>query len=103
VSALRTRLQNRRASETFAFECSGRRFIATISRFPNNELADIFLNNGRAGSDVDAAAKDSAILCSLALQHHVPLETIRKALLRDSRGTASSPLGVALDIIAEEP
>jgi hypothetical protein len=28
------------------------------------------------------------------------MEVIRKALLRDSRGNASSPLGAALDIIA---
>ncbi len=102
MNALRTRLPNRRPSETFAFECSGRRFIATISRFPNNQLAEIFLGNGRAGSDVDAACKDSAVLCSLALQHHVPVETIRKALLRNSDGIASSPLGVALDLLAEE-
>jgi hypothetical protein len=32
----------------------------------------------------------------------VPLDTIRKALLRDPRGVASSPLGVALDLIAAQ-
>jgi hypothetical protein len=30
----------------------------------------------------------------------VPVETIRKALLRDSRGNPSSPLGTALDLLA---
>jgi hypothetical protein len=49
------------------------------------------------------AAKDSAIVTSLAFQHGVPLETIRRALLRDTRGIASSPLGCALDILAGEP
>jgi hypothetical protein len=34
------------------------------------------------------------------LQHSVPVETIRKALLRDSEGRASSPFGVALDYLA---
>jgi hypothetical protein len=32
---------------------------------------------------------------------NVPLDVIREALLRDPRGKASSPLGVALDLIAE--
>lgn len=47
-----------------------------------------------------AAAKDSAVVASIALQHGVPVDTIRKALLRDSQGKASSPLGCALDAIA---
>jgi hypothetical protein len=97
----RRRLENRRASTTFAFECGPHSYVATISYFPNTGcLAEVFLGNGRAGSDIDAAAKDSAVVCSIALQHGVPVDVIRKALLRDSRGVASSPLGCALDIIA---
>jgi len=75
--------------------------VATISFFPGtDQLAEVFLGNGRAGSDVDTAAKDSAVVASIALQHGVPLTVIRKALLRDPRGVASSPLGIALDLIA---
>jgi hypothetical protein len=37
-----------------------------------------------------------------ALQHSVPVDVIRKALLRDSHGRASSPLGAALDLIVEK-
>jgi ribonucleoside-diphosphate reductase alpha chain len=59
-----------------------------------------FYQNSKVGSDSDSAAKDSAVVCSIALQHGVPLSTIRKALLRDPRGVASSPLGMALDLIA---
>jgi hypothetical protein len=98
----RRRLPGRRESETFAIECHGMAYTATISRFPNGSLAEIFLSNHRAGSHADAAARDSAIVCSLALQHAVPLETIRRALLRDSHGRASTPLGVALDLIVAE-
>jgi len=97
----RERLPNRRACETLTFQCGPHRYAATISYFPGTDrLAEIFLGNGRAGSDVDAAAKDSAVVASIALQHGVPVDVIRKALLRDPRGAASSPLGAALDIIA---
>jgi hypothetical protein len=63
-------------------------------------LSEIFLSNAKAGSHSDSAAKDSAVVCSLALQFGVPLDTIRHALLRDARGKAASPLGAALDQVA---
>ncbi len=98
--AARERLPNRRPSEQFVFECNGLRYTATVSFFPDGRLAEIFLSNAKAGSHSDSAAKDSAVVCSIALQHGVPFDVIRKALLRDARGVASSPLGVALDLLA---
>ena len=81
-NSTRWRLPNRRFSETFAFECGRFRYTATISRFSDGKLAEIFISNHKTGSDADTIAKDSAVVCSLALQHGVPLETIRRALLR---------------------
>ena len=98
---MRQRLANRRASETFALECAGLNYLATVSRFPDGRLGEIFLSNHKAGSAADTAARDAAIACSIALQFGADVETIRKALCRDSRGNASGPLGVALDLIAE--
>ena len=104
MTAARERLPNRRASFSFNFNCGAHQYTATVSYFPGSDrIAEIFLGNGRAGSDVDAAAKDSAVVCSIALQHGTPIETIRKALLRDPRGNPASPLAAALDIIAGRP
>jgi len=75
------------------------RFTATISRFDDGRIAEVFLSNHRAGSDADANACDAAVVASIALQHGVPLETIRKALMRDSHGRPRTPLGAALDLI----
>ena len=102
MSATRERLANRRHSETFEIVAAGGMgYRVTISRYADGRVAEIFIANHKVGSDADAAAKDSAVVASIALQFGVPLETIRHALLRDSRGVASSPLGVALDRIAE--
>jgi len=98
--AKRRKLPDRRACITFEFRCNSLAYTATVSHFENGDLAEIFINNSKVGSDSDSAAKDSAVVASIALQHGVPLNTIRKALLRDPRGVASSPLGVALDLIA---
>ena len=99
----RERLPDRRSSESFNFECAGLRYVATISRYRDGRLAKIFLSNHKSGSAADTNARDAAITASIALQHGAALATIRKALCRDSRGNASGPLGVALDLLAEEP
>lgn len=95
----RRRLPNRRAAETFAFTVGGLRYIATISKFADGTVAEIFIGNGKAGSDSDTAARDSAVVASIALQHGVPVEVLRHALMRNPDGSACGPLGVALDII----
>jgi hypothetical protein len=100
MTSERRRLPNRRFSETFSFDWLGMNFVATISRFDDGAVAEIFLSNGRVNSHADTAARDSAVVASLALQHGVDLETLRRSLLRDSQGIAGGPLGTALDLIA---
>jgi ribonucleoside-diphosphate reductase alpha chain len=98
----RQRLPNRRASETFEVTAQGLSYHATVSRFDDGRVAEIFLSNHKTGSHADTAAKDSAVVCSIALQFGVPLGVIRKALMRDSHGRPNGPLGVALDLLAAE-
>ena len=92
--AERKRLANRRLAETFKL------YTATIGRFADHAVAEIFLTNGKCGSDSDTAARDGAVVASIALQFGVPVEVIRRALMRDSQGRPSGPLGAALDFIA---
>ena len=94
----REHLPNRRASEQIAFAWGGFKFVATISRFPDGRLAEIFLANGKC--DSDGSARDADVVCSIALQFGAPLDVIRKALMRDGQGRPSGPLGVALDLLA---
>ena len=56
MSAVRERLPNRRASKTFAFECNGLHYLATVSQFADGRLAEIFISNAKVGSH--SAAKD---------------------------------------------
>ncbi len=98
----RERLPNRREAETFDLEALGLKFRATIGRFDDGRLAEVFLTNHKAGSMVGLLASDSAVLCSLLLQHGVPVDLIRRALMRDTKGRASSPLGHVLDLLAGE-
>jgi hypothetical protein len=101
MTAVRTRLADRRVAEIFELEVGGLHYTCTVGRFPDGSVGEVFLQNHKPGSQSDFNARDSAIVCSLALQHGVALAVIRRALLRDPRGNASTPLGAALDRIVE--
>jgi ribonucleoside-diphosphate reductase alpha chain len=49
----RCRLPNRRASESFTFELDGLRFTATVSRFADGRVGEVFLNNHKSGNQAD--------------------------------------------------
>jgi hypothetical protein len=96
INAIGRRLPNRRRSENFNFRCNDLAYTCAFSRFPNtDEIGELFLNNHRVNSHADVNARDAAVICSIALQHNVSIDTIRRALMRN----ASGPLGVALDAI----
>jgi hypothetical protein len=97
----RRRLTHRRPSETFEIEVGGLRYTATVGRYPDGTVGEVFLQNHKPGSQSDTNARDAAVAASLALQHGCPLETLQRALLSDSHGRPSTPLGAAVDIILE--
>jgi hypothetical protein len=47
----------------------GLRFTASASRFPDGRLAEVFLDNHKAGSAIGVLVRDGAIVLSFALQH----------------------------------
>jgi hypothetical protein len=97
----RQRLTNRRICETFELEVGGLRYTATVGRYANGTIGEVFLQSHKPGSASDANARDAAVAASLALQFGCPIETLQRALLRDSHGGSSTPLGAAIDTIAE--
>ena len=99
---MRQRLKNRRACESFDFEVAGQHFTVTVGRYADGTIGEIFLQSHKPGSQSNANARDAAVAASLALQFGCPLETLRHALLRDSHGWPSTPLGAAVDVIAVE-
>jgi ribonucleoside-diphosphate reductase alpha chain len=101
ISQPRARLPNRRPAETFELTVAGLRYTATVGRFADGRVGEIFLTNHKTNSAADSAARDSAIVFSIAVQSGADVESIRKAICRDGRGRASGPLGAVLDLLAE--
>jgi hypothetical protein len=86
----RTYLPDRRGSELFEFTHNGFSYTATISKFSDGRLAEIFIDSKRPNSEIAAHASDAAVLASLLLQHGVTVAAIRHSI--------SGPLASALQI-----
>ena len=102
----RERLPDRRCSETFDFKVlvgtAELHYTATAGYYRDGRIGELFLNNHKSNSTADTNARDAAIALSFALQHGADLGEIRKALTRNANGTASGPLGAALDLLLGE-
>jgi len=97
----RERLPNRRISSTFELEHSGLHYTVTFSRFPDGRIGEVFIQNHKRGNASDVAVRDAGILLSFCLQYGCPVETISRALSRNSDGSASGVMAAVLDRIAE--
>jgi hypothetical protein len=99
----RERLPNRRQHVLINFTTvDGFRYTAGLGFFDDGRLAEIFLSAEKIGTAIEAAARDSAVVASLALQHGVPPEIIQHALSRNGNDEASGALGTLLDLLGEE-
>jgi hypothetical protein len=81
-------LQNRRGSLLFQFKHGGVEYTATVSKFSDGRLAEIFIDSRRPNSQLAEFANDAAILASLLLQHGVTVAAIRHSI--------SGPIATAL-------
>lgn len=95
----RETIPNRRCSELLNFEHDGHRYRASVSRFQDGRLAEVFLDGSKPDTAIAIVGRDLAVAASLALQFGCPADTLRKALSRLSSGEAAGPLGALLDIV----
>jgi hypothetical protein len=99
-------LPQRRYSENFAlrFGNRNRTFHVTCGYYDHmrRQLGEVFITGGRSGQDDEALARDGAVLVSLALQHGVPLATMRDAITCNQDGRPSSIIGAVLDKLTKE-
>ena len=99
---IRHRLPDRRRGETFDFFHSNLGFTATIGRYRDGRIGEVFLSAHKSGGALEAVARDAAIIVSIALQHGSDLGTLRRAVTRDHSGTPAALIGAALDAIEED-
>ena len=96
-------LPQRRRAETFAVVHWNQPFAVTIGFFDDGAMGEVFVNSRKTGGDVEAIARDAAVVISLSLQHGAAVETLRHAITRSSNGAPSSILGAVIDALAAIP
>jgi hypothetical protein len=93
-----------RRSETFALDWGGYRspHFVTCGFYQDGRLGEVVIGSGKSGEQVEAIARDGAILLSLALQNGVKLSDIAHAITRDSRNNPASIVGAVIDQLMKE-
>jgi len=98
MTARRT-LPQRRVAKTFDLDFGGlkRAHTVTVGFYDDGSVGEVFINGGKSGEHVEAMARDTAVILSLALQYGADLENIQSAITRDAQGHAQSIIGVVVD------
>jgi hypothetical protein len=98
----RDRLPQRRYGETFELKHGGQNtpFQITLGFYPDGTIGEVFISGAKAGSEVEAVARDGAVLLSILLQYGAPLETIKHAITRNSDGSPSTIVGAVVDMLS---
>ena len=95
----RERLPNRRAAETFEVEVNGLRYTATVGRFADGRIGELFLANHKSNSQADTnnpRFKHRTLIRRSARRgpaRDLPraLPRLTRACLRPARSRARSP------------
>ena len=105
----RERLPNRRSAISFSFDWQSlsdhsHSFRATVGFYDRayRRPGEVFLNAEKLSTDLDVAARDVAILISLALQHGAPVAELSAAVTRGIRGEAQGVAAALLDALEQE-
>lgn len=99
----RDTLPNRRACATFEMKHGGQNtvFAITVGYYADGRIGEVFISGAKAGSEIDAIARDGAVLLSIALQYGVPLETVKHAISRNVDSSAITIIGAVIDQLAK--
>jgi len=98
-TTLRDVLPQRRRCETFNMRFGGQNtlFTVTVGYYADDRIGEVFIDGAKPGSEMADITRDGAVLLSLALQHGVPLPTMRHAVCRDKADNATTIIGAVID------
>jgi hypothetical protein len=99
----RRALPQRRRSETFEMTFGGidKRFAITLGYYEDGSIGEVFITGGKSGEQVEAIARDGAVLLSMALQFGAELDAIKHSITRDGQNAPASIVGAVIDAITE--
>jgi hypothetical protein len=97
----RKALPNRREHESIEFMFRNQVFWAGVGRNTDGSLAEVFMQNEKIQNDLAHDNRDAFVVLSIALQHGIDPEVIRRACSRHESGEATGVVGYFLDLMQE--
>lgn len=102
----RERLPNRRRVENVRLRAGAGEheiaYTASLGFYADGRLGEIFISSGKTGSDLLAAAYETSIAASFALQFGCSVEEMASAMPRRADGSPEGPLGTLLDMLGQQ-
>lgn len=96
-------LPNRRLCRRYKFYHQNFRYFGTIGINPDSlQPCEVFLQAAKSGTDVEAVARDAAVLASIALQHGATIPELRSAMTQLEGGVPAGPVAKLFDLFTEE-
>lgn len=93
-------LPQRRFAENFEVSFAGVPVSVGFGYYDDGRVGEVFLSTRKAGSPVDIAARDTAILMSLLLQYGCSATIISRALTADASGLPEGLAGKIANMIS---
>lgn len=97
----RHRLNNRRPGLTFTLphpgDFSSLTYDVMVGFDTSDQVKEVFISCSKITTAMDIAARDTATLISIALQHGASIEELANAMTRDDQGEPQGIAGAALD------
>jgi hypothetical protein len=93
----RRRLPDRRESELVSFEALGLKFTASISRYPSDEIGELFIDPAKLGSTINTLVHDTAIAFSFAVRPGPVHRGRRRELSRANKAGLDQLVWSAID------
>lgn len=105
MSAARERLPHRRPLLVRTVEqadgISGITYTLSVGFYADGRAGEVFCSGAKPGSALDHISADAATLISVALQHGVPIDAMRKSLARLPDGTPATIVGHMVEVVNE--
>lgn len=92
-------LPQRRHAENFEVSFSGLAVSVSFGYYDDGRVGEVFLSTRKAGSVIDIAARDTAVLLSLLLQYGCSPKIIQRALTADATGRPEGLAGAVAALI----
>jgi hypothetical protein len=96
-------LPKRRGNESFELRHGKFTFHVSVGYYSEDDgVGEVFIDAAKAGTELEAYARDLAITFSIGRQYGAPLDVLAHALTRENDGSPSTILGAVADRLIRE-